>query len=151
IRKGYEPVTQDIWGTEPGDLRPMLRRQLESCEGLIQIVGDAYGAEPPVPDAQFGRCSYTQYEFLLARQLGIKQCLLVAGANCTRDTRVAGLDLPTNPGHSDPAGYQQEQRELQRLYRQRPEFENHLRHDAESDLALDLAIERLGDELAGLR
>ena len=30
-RKGYEPEWQDIFGTEPGDLRDMLRRKIDEC------------------------------------------------------------------------------------------------------------------------
>ena len=67
---GYEPVWQDVFGTEPGDLRAMLRRQIDGCKGVVQLVGQRYGAEPPVPDEQFGRVSYTQYEALYARQRG---------------------------------------------------------------------------------
>ena len=36
---GYEPVWQDIFGTEQGDLRSMLRQQIDSCKGVVQIVG----------------------------------------------------------------------------------------------------------------
>lgn len=43
-RKGFEPECQDIFGTEHGDLRDMLRRKIEGCAGLIQIIGVAYGA-----------------------------------------------------------------------------------------------------------
>ena len=135
-RKGYEPEWQDIFGTEPGDLRDMLRRKIESCHGLIQIIGDAYGAEPTEPDAQFGRCSYTQFEFLHARALDKKTWLLIADGDCARD--------PYTP---EPADL----RQLQRDYRQSPQVQQHLRHTAESDLALDLAIERMDDVLAELR
>ncbi len=34
-RLGYEPVWQDIFGTEPGDLTQMLRDKIDDCEGLI--------------------------------------------------------------------------------------------------------------------
>jgi hypothetical protein len=30
--------------------------------------GQGYGAEPPTVDADYGRVSYTQFEFLYARQ-----------------------------------------------------------------------------------
>jgi hypothetical protein len=66
-RLGYEPVWQDIFGTEPGDLRQVLRDKIDGCEGLIQIVGRGYGAEPPETDPDFGRVSYTQFELLYAR------------------------------------------------------------------------------------
>jgi len=38
-RLGYTPVIQEIFGTEPGDLRQVLRDKIDFCEGLIQIVG----------------------------------------------------------------------------------------------------------------
>jgi phage tail protein X len=157
-RKGFEPECQDIFGTEHGDLRDMLRRKIEGCAGLIQIIGVAYGAEPsdpatgaPLPDAQFGRCSYTQYEFLLARSLGKKTWLLIADGICARDTVPALLDLPLDSAHPDPAAWQAERRLLQRDYRQRPEVRQHLYYTAESDLALDLQVERMGDKLEELR
>ncbi len=65
---GYEPVWQDIFGTEQGDLRAMLRKQIDECKGVVQIVGQCYGAEPTEPDEEFGRVSYTQYEALYARK-----------------------------------------------------------------------------------
>ena len=136
IRKGYEPDWQDIFGTAPGDLRDMLREKIAGCLGLIQIIGDAYGAEPAEPDAQFGRCSYTQFEFLHARTLGKKTWLLIADGACARD--------PYTPEPDDL-------RQLQRDYRQSPQVQQHLRHTAESDLALDLAVERMDDVLAELR
>ena len=38
-RLGYTPVIQEIFGTEPGDLRQVLCDKIDFCEGLIQIVG----------------------------------------------------------------------------------------------------------------
>jgi hypothetical protein len=60
----YEPVWQDIIGVEQGEIRAILRRQIDSCAGLIQLTGQRYGLEPPEPDPEFGRVSYTQYEAL---------------------------------------------------------------------------------------
>lgn len=44
-RLGYTPVIQEIFGTEPGDLRQVFRNKIDGCEGLIQIIGQAYGAQ----------------------------------------------------------------------------------------------------------
>ena len=52
-RLGYTLVIQEIFGTEPGDLRQVLRDKIDACEGLIQIVGQGYGAEPPTVDANY--------------------------------------------------------------------------------------------------
>src|SRR5262245_5431347 len=68
----YEPVWQDIFGLEAGDLRDMLRRKVDSCSAVLQIVGKAYGAEPQHPDPSFGRISYTQFEAVYAEQCGKK-------------------------------------------------------------------------------
>ena len=47
---GYEPEWQDVFGTEQGDLRGMLQRRIDASKGVVQLVGDCYGAEPPTPD-----------------------------------------------------------------------------------------------------
>ena len=52
-------VWQDIFGTEGGDLREVLRKQIDECNGVVQLVGKCYGAEPPQSDEKFGRVSYT--------------------------------------------------------------------------------------------
>src|SRR5271157_2164508 len=78
-RLGYTPVIQEIFGTEPGDLRQVLRDKIDACEGLIQIIGQGYGAEPPTVDAEDGRVPYTQFEFLYARSQKKKTWPLSAG------------------------------------------------------------------------
>lgn len=45
--RGFDPVSQDDFPTGYGELRQWLREQLDSCEGLIQLIGQGYGAEPP--------------------------------------------------------------------------------------------------------
>ena len=105
-RLGYEPVWQEIFGTEPGDLRQMLRSKIDDCVGLVQIVGRGFGAEPPQADAEFGRVSYTQYELLYARKRGNKTWVVFAKYGGVHDRPLELLDLPSEPDHSDPAGYQ---------------------------------------------
>ena len=148
---GYEPVWQDIFGTEPGDLKQMLRDKIDDCEGLIQIVGRAYGAEPLAPDLEFGRVSYTQFEFLYARQRGKTTWVLFADEGCTRDKPLDQLDLPRDAGDADPAAYQAERRAHQEAWRQRLQQDGHLRHAASSDTELELKIERLRSAFAELR
>jgi tetratricopeptide (TPR) repeat protein len=152
-RLGYTPVIQEIFGTEPGDLRQVLRDKIDACEGLIQIVGQGYGAEPPMVDANYGRVSYTQFEFLYARAQKKKTWLLFVGDACTRDTPLDGLDLPlpNDPAHPDPASYQAERRALQLNYRDKRRNDGHLYYDATGDTDLELKVERLRDELAKLR
>jgi hypothetical protein len=44
---GYDPEWQEIFGTEEGDLRAMLRRRIGGCKGVVQLLGRCYGVEPP--------------------------------------------------------------------------------------------------------
>jgi hypothetical protein len=149
-RLGYTPIIQEIFGTEPGDLRQVLRDKIDACEGLIQIVGQGYGAEPPTVDADYSRVSYSQFDFLYAREKKKKMWLLFAGDACTRDTPLERLDLPNDPRHSDPAGYQAQRRALQLTYRDKRRTDGHLYYDATSDADLELKVERLRDELTEL-
>jgi tetratricopeptide (TPR) repeat protein len=150
-RLGYDPVWEEIFGTEPGDLMQVLRGLIDECEGLIQIVGRGYGAEPHAADPEFGRVSYTQYEFLYARRQGKKTWVMFAGDACTRDLPLEQLDLPRDPEHPDAAGYQAERRALQEAWRERLRQDGHLRHGAANDTELELKLERLKNELAELR
>ncbi|NOT85309.1 MAG: DUF4062 domain-containing protein [Methylococcaceae bacterium] len=69
---GFDPVSQDDFPTGYGELTQWLRQQIDGCEGLLQIAGTGYGAEPARVDADYGRVSYTQLEFLYAQRLGKK-------------------------------------------------------------------------------
>jgi tetratricopeptide (TPR) repeat protein len=156
LRLGYDPVTQDIFGTESGDLRQVLRDKIDDCDGLIQLVGRGYGVEPPTVGAEFAqdgftRVSYTQFEFLYARSRDKKTWLIFADEGCTLDHPLAELDLPRDPTHPDPAGYQSERRALQEAWRQHWKQEAHLHHGASSDTDVELKVERLRDEFRGLR
>jgi hypothetical protein len=148
---GYDTVSQDDFPTGHGELRQWLRTQIERCEGLLQLVGDAYGAEPPDVDPDYGRVSYTQFEFFYARFQVQKTWVIEVKPDCPRDTPVAQLDLPADPQHPDPAGWQAERQALQRAYRQRLREENHLRHSASSPVELENVVLRLNDELGELR
>ena len=177
-RLGYDPIWKDIFGTGQGDLRQVLREKIDDCGGLIQLVGRGYGAEPPTVDAQFGRVSYTQFEFLYARARSKKTWLIFADEGCTRDRPLDELDLPRDEGepmsgtalaagHSpenvDPdspvasakplkaSAIQAERRALQEQWQQRWKHESLLYHIATSDTDLELKIERLRDEFAELR
>src|SRR5262249_7313182 len=105
----------------------------------------------PTADAHYGRISYTQFEFLYARSQKKKTWLLFAGEACARDTPLERLDLPSDPAHPDPAGYQAERRALQLAYCDKRKKDGHLYYVATSDADLDLKVERLRDELAELR
>ena len=78
-----------------------LRDKIDGCDGLIQIVGRGYGAEPPLVDPQFGRVSYTQFEFLYAQSRGKKTWnsaarLLHYSKACGSTARGANYGKPKN-------------------------------------------------------
>lgn len=110
---GYQPIWQDIFGTETGDLRAMLRQQIDQSKGVLQIVGNCYGAEPAEPDPQFGRVSYTQYEALYARSRGKKVWYLFIDETFPRDAC---------------EGESEELRALQTAYRWKLQSDAHLFH-----------------------
>jgi len=133
---GYQPIWQEIFGTESGDLRALLRQQIDQCKGVVQLVGQCYGAEPPTLDEQFGRVSYTQYEALYARQRGKKVWYLFIDES-----------FPIDAHEPEPA----ELRELQTAYRRRLQSDTHVFHPLTSSEALEASVLKLRDDLTRLR
>jgi hypothetical protein len=133
---GYEPVWQEIFGTETGDLRQMLRDKIDQSKGVVQLVGQGYGAEPTSPDPDFGRVSYTQYEALYARKKGTKVWYLFMDE-----------DFPIDPHEPEP----EEQRQLQAAYRGVLKADSHLFHPLKTREALEAGVLKLRDDLTELR
>ena len=133
---GYQPVWQDIFGTETGDLRSVLREKIDQCKGVVQLVGQCYGAGPPTADEEFGRVSYTQYEALYARKRGKKVWYLFIDES-----------FPIDAHEPEPA----ELRELQAAYRQRLQTDIHIFHPLTSSEALEASVLKLRDDLTRLR
>jgi hypothetical protein len=133
---GYEPVWQDVFGTETGDLRAVLREKIDRCKGVVQLVGRAYGVEPPTPDPEFGRVSFTQYEALYARKRGKKVWYLFIDEN-----------FPIDSTEPEPAELQQ----LQSSYRNVLKADTHLFHPLKNREALEAGVLKLRDDLTRLR
>lgn len=133
---GYQPLWQDIFGMEQGDLRAMLRLQVDQCQGVVQLVGQSYGAEPPTPDEEFGRVSYTQYEALYGRKRGKKVWYLFIDET-----------FPIDAHEAEPG----EVRELQDAYRRRLQADSHLYHPLTSSEGLEAGVLKLRDDLSRLR
>jgi tetratricopeptide (TPR) repeat protein len=133
---GYEPLWQDIFGLEGGDLREVLRNKIDDCAGIVQLVGQCYGAEPPSVDPAFGRVSYTQYEALYARQRGKKVWYLFIDESFPIDEH-------------EPES--EEVRALQAAYRGRVQADAHLFHALASRDALEAGVLKLRDDLTRLR
>lgn len=133
---GYDPVWEDIFGTEQGDLRAMLRKKIDQSQGVVQLVGQCYGVEPSMADEQFGRVSYTQYEALYARQQGKKVWYFLLDPNFPADSH---------------AVESQELHGLQASYRGRIERDSFLSYSINSSESLKAKVLELRGELAELR
>jgi len=133
---GYDPIWQDIFETSEGDLCGVLRRQINQCKGVVQLVGRCYGAEPPKPTEEFGRVSYTQYEALYARKIGKKIWYLFL------DER-----FPVDACADEP----EELRSLQTAYRDRLKADAHLYHPLTSFEGLEASVLKLRGDLVQLR
>jgi hypothetical protein len=118
---------------------------------LIQLVGEAYGAEPAEVDPAYGRVSYTQLEFLYASQQGKKTWVIVIGEQYPRDKPPEQVDLPNDADYRDPERYQAERRALQRGYIDQLIRDNHLRYTVQNQTELQNIVLRLRDELGELR
>ncbi len=133
---GYDPEWQDIFGTEDGDLRAMLRRRIDVCKGVVQLVGESYGAEPPNVDEQFGRISYTQFEALYALSKGKKVWYLFLDES-----------FPSDPHDAED----EEKRILQANYRAKLKADIHLYHPLGSREGLEASVLKLRNDLTRLR
>jgi tetratricopeptide (TPR) repeat protein len=133
---GYEPEWQDIFGTEEGDLRAILRRRIDSCKGVVQLVGECYGAEPPDIDGHFGRVSYSQYEAQYASGKGKKVWYLFLDDS-----------FPTDPHEEED----EEKQKLQDEYRARLKADVHLYHPLGTREGLEASVLKLRDDLTRLR
>lgn len=77
VAAGVHAVTQDkSLGQSPRDVRDLLAKDIEYSDIVIHIAGDQYGADagsterPAFPDFPSFRCSWTQFEYYYAHQLG---------------------------------------------------------------------------------
>ena len=129
---GYESVDQEILGTEQGDVRAMLREKIDRCGGVIQLVGQCYGAEPAKP-AKSDRVSYTQYEAIYAREKGKSVWYFILHK-----------DFTSNKHESEST----ELTELQASYRERLTHGDYLYYDdiGTSD-RMKLIVMGIGDKL----
>jgi tetratricopeptide (TPR) repeat protein len=133
---GYDSDWQEIFGTEAGDLRALLRRRIDSCKGLVQLVGECYGAEPSATDDRFGRVSYTQYEALYASSKGKRVWYLFLDEGFPTDSHE-----PEEP----------EKQALQSAYRERLKTNSHLYHSLGTKEGLEASVLKLRDDLTRLR
>src|SRR5665213_2324468 len=128
----YDALHQDILPTEQGDLREMLRRHIDKCEAVVQLVGHCFGTEAPQLDEYLGRISYTQYEAIYARQQHKKVWYFVIDKNFQVDSH-------------DPESIQLQK--LQSTYRRRLVGSVSLYHPVTSADALEASVLKIRDDL----
>jgi tetratricopeptide (TPR) repeat protein len=133
---GYDPDWQEIFGTEEGDLREVLRRRIDAAKGVVQLVGKCYGTEPPSVDEKYGRVSYTQYEALYAKG---------------REKKVWYLFLDEGFPADRCEEESEEKQKLQEAYREKVKADVHLYHALNSHEALETSVLRMRDDLTSLR
>ena len=133
---GYEPVWQEAFDTEHGEIRQILREKIDQCAGLIQLVGRCYGFEPPTPDEKYGRVSYTQFEALYARDLGIKVWYFLIDSPFR-------FDAHTTEGKA--------LRSLQSRYRKKLKKDTRIYYPINSEADLERTVLRMRNDLAVLR
>ena len=150
VALGYEPVWQDIFDTSSDDIRPMLRKKIDSCSAVLQIVGNAYGAEPPEPDQEFGRVSYTQYELLYAKSKGKRIYYLIAEDDLPRDSNPVDIDVPRDDSDAAIADATERAR-LQSVYREQILTGEQVYYPVGSHSDTELSVRRLRDDLAKMR
>lgn len=67
----------------------MLRGRIASCDAVIHLVGEVYGAEPQTRQPREPRRSYTHLEYDLARELGKPVYVFFCGADFPYDAHAA--------------------------------------------------------------
>ena len=100
----YHAVEQDNFPPDYRDLKAKLRARINSCDAVIHIAGQCFGAEPAERPADASRRSYTQLEYDIAVELGKPVYVFLTGA-----------DFPANP--HDPEA--PELQDLQAAHRER--------------------------------
>ena len=133
---GHNPEWQESVSCDEGDLRPMLRSRIDSCAGVVQLVGFCYGPEPFTIEEQFGRVSYTQYEALYAASKGKKVWYLFLDEG-----------FPTDP-HAEE---DEEKQKLQSDYRSRVKGDSPIYHPLRNPGGLEASALKLRDDLTRLR
>jgi hypothetical protein len=134
----YYARSQENEPLDGGELLDVLRRRMEPCALMIQLVGSRYGAEPPdlrsagAPSTEFGRVSYAQFEALHFEKLGRRVIYLF-------------LDpaFPTSAAEPEPP----ELTALQAAYREQIKSKNRLRYEVANYDALEARILRLREDV----
>lgn len=143
ISLGYEPEFLDVFPAEQGDLTDMLRRKIDSCEGLIQVAGQRFGCGFLQPESAKAAVSYTQFEMHYARERGIKTWPIILAEHYPAD----------EPNEESEAHRQNQQRYRRSLASSTSNdgLGSLLYHEAGTPAELENVVLKLRDELDILR
>ena len=77
VKKGledndYHVVEQKNFPPDYRDLKEKLRERIGSCDAVVHVAGQCFGAEPPDRPDDAPRRSYTQLEYHIAVELGFR-------------------------------------------------------------------------------
>ena len=75
-------IFQETFGLEPGELLAVLRSKIDGSYGLLQLVGEAWSRSTR-RRSRFGDVSFTQFEFLYARNQGKPTWSIQVTGACT--------------------------------------------------------------------
>ena len=82
----YHAVEQENFPPDYRDLIAKLRERINSCDAVVHIAGQCYGAEPPERPADAPRRSYTQLEYDIAVELGKPVYVFLTGSEFPADS-----------------------------------------------------------------
>jgi hypothetical protein len=132
---GHHTRVQPTFPFVGGDLRHELRRLINECASVIQLVGFRCGQVPTAEDAKFGLISHTQYEALYAEQQG---------------KRVMYITLPRSYPFTPCEPEADDLADLQCRYREAIRTRGDQRGTPGSPDALRVLIYQMRDDLAAL-
>jgi hypothetical protein len=107
LTNGVFPIVQVHFPPDYREVRAMLRERIREADTVICLIGFTYGAEPQNRPDEEPRCSYTQLEYHLARELEKKVYVFLS------DEKARPAD-PPKP-HAQPQD--KERSDLQLAYR----------------------------------
>jgi len=139
------PVEQTNFEPDYRTIADMLRGKISDCQALIHIAGNRYGAEPDPATLPPGtdRHSYTQMEYHIARQLGLRVYTFVLPDTYPYDVPTDSDGQPVPPEAPEKTALQQQHRDFIRK-------DAHIRYTAANDLELRTHIIALQEKVIGL-
>lgn len=139
------PVEQTNFEPDWRSVTEMLRGKIGDCQALIHLVGFRYGAEPDPESLPPGtpRLSYTQMEYHLAREMGLRVYTFLM-------PETFPFDVPKESDGSPKKPEDQEIIELQKIHRDLIENSQHIYEKPANDLDLRTRLIALREQVISL-